>query len=178
METQSQESRLQENPSLLEFNGVINRMSYFINSAILIVCFGVSALPLLFGFLGAVISVPLMLGLCVVGFVNNMKRLRDVRGTDQDELRWGIGLFVALCVPYLNIIPNIALLFMEGAITGNGKGLETIETAIASAKVPSLHKVNSSSLESVEKLYKLKEMGAITNEEFEQQKAQLLKKVA
>lgn len=185
----SNEKNLKVKNSLLELDGVIGRSHYFINSAILIATFIMSFIPTAITRAGLIITVPCCIGLFILGMANQFKRLRDVRGTTENQILFQVILTVFLVIPYINAIPNIFLLFMEGAVTGSGKGLGELEKSVNSmikagnpvaptANLADKQELQLAHIEAIEKLHKLKESGAITDEEFSRYKFEALKKVA
>lgn len=109
------------------------------------------------------------------GFHNNFKRIRDIRGTTKDEVIVIIGIHIAFTIPVLGTIVSFIVLLMPGKITDNGPGLDKIKDVFTPA--PSKPNENDQIM-NIEKLHKLKEAGAITEEEFVKYKNEALRKIA
>jgi uncharacterized membrane protein YhaH (DUF805 family) len=125
-----------------------------------------------------VVPVFALLSICALpfAFINMYKRLRDIRGTTDDQLAWQTALTIALCIPYLGIIPAFVLWFKQGVVTSP-------ETAIPLDKL--FQGANSdrstpipSQTTTIRDLHGLLKDGAITQEEFEEEKRKVLGKTA
>lgn len=125
--------------------------------------------------LGFLVTVVAMLPLIYYGFHNNFKRIRDIRGTTKDEVIVIIGIHIAFTIPVLGTIVSFIVLLMPGKITDNGPGLDKIKDVFTPA--PSKPNENDQIM-NIEKLHKLKEAGAITEEEFVKYKNEALRKIA
>ena len=172
----------QNNTEIFVKGGVIGRMDYFLN-ALKIFGLGMLAfIPVGLGsllgsvgiILGGVITFVLFIPLFYFCYHNHFKRLRDIRGTTQNELVAIIIMCVLMIIPYVGIIPGLVLFFAEGKITGNGAGLEKLEEVFTPSPP---QQSETDKISNIEKLHKLKEAGAITEEEFNKYKEDALKKM-
>jgi hypothetical protein len=115
-------NRLEINKQFFSRGGIIGRWDFFIKSA---ESLGLYAL----GFIVFVLGVSMGKGPAIIGSVtgfgivaistvfywfNAFKRLRDIRGTAIQETPYQVGLFFASIIPYLNLIPFLCLLCMQG----------------------------------------------------------------
>lgn len=115
-------------PSVYKRGGVIGRKDYLKNMAIIfalallaVVAFGgVITTPNSASFLGLLAFV-CFAGLAYLGYINAFKRLRDIRGTTENQLPYQLLLVVLFSIPYVSIIPLAILLLLEGAVTGNNQ---------------------------------------------------------
>ena len=161
-------------------------MDYLVNSFIslglfiaALIPFGIGSVfgPITAG-LGGLVSLVVCIPVCYYGFHNNLKRLRDIRGTQKDEFAAGLMLFIGLIIPYISAVVGLVLLFMEGAVTGNGNGTSGFEGRIQSFTISKPVTSEADQINNLEKLHKLKEDGVITEEEFQNYKVEALKKIA
>jgi hypothetical protein len=180
-------SELQNNPDLFAKDGVIGRMDYFINGFKVLGLGLLACIPFALGslinpvtaVLGGLCTAACFIPVVYFAFLNHFKRLRDIRGKTQDETNYQIILCVVMIVPYVGVIASLALLFAEGVVTGNGKGLGHVEESISNTVTNIRPKESESQkIENLAKLHKLKESGAITEEEFNKYKDDALKKIA
>jgi uncharacterized membrane protein YhaH (DUF805 family) len=192
-------SDLEVNTDFFSKGGVIGRMDYFVNCCLKAFGFQLLAvIPIALGasmggagvLLGGLVTAALVLPVIYFAIVNTCKRLRDIRGTTENENTWQIIAIVCMYIPFLGIIVVMLLLFMEGAITGNGKGtagfeqkrsnLNTINES-GEQKYSTLNSTSESEEQKIlnlEKFYMLKESGVISEEEFVKYKEDTLKKMA
>jgi hypothetical protein len=119
-------SNLRVNKDLFKFGGVIGRVNFALNYILVV------ALMLVFYF-GMVVSNQhhfLILALInffaafvplVFHYSNCFRRVRDIRGTLDNDFTSRLITFIFLLVPYLNIITLVALFLIPGKVTGKPK---------------------------------------------------------
>ena len=115
------------NTQLFKFGGVMGRMDYFKN--------WLKAFGLLFlvyftaGFIGGltgsesttatltsiagIFNIPFLVVVCSISY----RRLRDIRGTTENDMMFRVLVTVALLIPIVNLITDLVLLFTPGKIT-------------------------------------------------------------
>lgn len=184
-------SNLDTNTKLFRFGGVIGRKNYIINSVIIMVYpIFLYIIYLSFGFLAAFNTekTPLVLGIgfllllpCFsfipVGLSLLSRRIRDIRGTNKDHWLWVGGYLVLGFIPLLNFMVVVAwifLIFWPGKIT-NPIETRRFKTALSDA-FDSTRLVAKDPTEQLKDLERLKHQGAISQTEFDQLKADILKK--
>lgn len=96
---------------------------------------------------------------------NSFKRLRDIRGSDQDELIWKIGVVIFSVIPYVNLVLAALLAAKEGVISSSTTAMPL---ARLFAQFVGGGPVDASA--EIAKLYELKKTGAISETEFENMK--------
>ncbi len=179
--------------SMWETQGVIGRWDCFVNAIALTLMIVLGAIPFLVGLstksgpatvICGLISLGAILPLAYYGWMNLFKRLRDIRGTLKDETLYRSLLFGSSMIPYVGFVPQLVLLFIEGKIT-SGKGermadhqgkTEQVGSSVTKLFQPKENKTEQ--ISNLEKLYKLKESGAISEEEFNECKKSALEKIA
>ena len=115
-------NRLEINKYFFSRGGIIGRWDFFIKCAesmglgalggiVFVIGVSLGKWPAIIGALSgfAVISTA-----TVFYWFNVFKRLRDIRGTTLHEIPYQAGLFCLMLIPYLNLIPMLCLMFMEG----------------------------------------------------------------
>lgn len=117
--------------------GVIGRMTYFRNIAMILASYILIVLATTLSLFNSetVAEIILVASLAAAPmiylvFINSFKRLRDIRGTVSKEIPYQTVLGIWLMIPYLSIIPLCLLVFTEGAITGHGHLYRDFEKGI------------------------------------------------
>lgn len=117
--------------------GLIGRMTYFRNMAIILLSYILIVLATtlaLFNsetvaeiiFVASLAAAPMI----YLVLINSFKRLRDIRGTTLNEFSLQSALGVWLLLPYLSIVPLCLLVFTEGSNTGHGHFFRDLEKGI------------------------------------------------
>ena len=180
---------LEFDKSLISYKGVIDRITYFTNSLIYL---AIMVIPLVVAMLlfasssNALVVVGILVLLCtivplvVISFGNHYRRLRDIRGTRENEVIWFVAMTLLMLVPYLSFVLGILLVTIPGAITSNRASvLAPVSKAIGqggfSISIPKGKDENATS--KIKELHELKESGALSEEEFVAAKAELLKTI-
>lgn len=181
---------LRINNSLISGNGVINRTDYFVNSLKILGFIFLAFIPLFIGlimgsafsFIGGLITGVLCIPSIYLACLNHFKRVRDIRGTTENEPIILFGVFIGLCIPYLGAIVGLILLFKEGSVTGNAEKLDTISQNVSNAINSGFNpkeksqNIRNEDIENLAKVHELKKSGAITEDEFQKYKNDILNK--
>lgn len=183
------------NNSIFGFSGVIGRLAYLKNLAVLTAL----ALPGGFMLLGAMrahfsqdatilllAGIALSLPLVPFQIGNNYRRMKDMHG------RVGFGTFmrvvalmVAIPIPVLGIIALAIMILKAGVYTSGASPDAIADLRVGLTNAVSTVKSSVSQIRTAEapenrlaKLHSLRQQGAITEQEYEVSKKELLKKIA
>lgn len=131
------------NPSFFSIGGVVGRLGYLL-SGIKMALFTVLAfVPFTAGgdygregaLFGALSSFLALTPVIFFGFHSVLKRIRDIRGTTENEIPAIVTTFILLAIPYFGLVPFLCLFLVEGAITGRGNILSRLEESLHSQGV-------------------------------------------
>jgi hypothetical protein len=121
--------------------GVIGRMAYFRNVALILATYISIVLSTTLALFNSETVAEIILVAALTAapmiylvLINSFKRLRDIRGTTNNECRYQTALGACLMVPYLSILPLFFLVFTEGSITGNGSFFRNFEKSFKAAE--------------------------------------------
>ncbi|MFP5387066.1 MAG: DUF805 domain-containing protein [Bacteriovoracia bacterium] len=126
------EMHLREKNGLFQIDGVIGRLIYLRNILIII---GLSMVVtyLLGGYEtpnpAERMGIPGVIAFTVLTYlllINSFKRLKDIRGTNKNQLLYNLGLAFIFFIPYVSLFALLALLFAKGTVTSQ-KGVNKIE---------------------------------------------------
>lgn len=115
-------NRLDINKQFFSRGGIIGRWDFFIKCAESIGLYALGFIVFVLGvsmgkgpaIIGSITGFGIMAVSTVFYWFNAFKRLRDIRGTSIQETPYQVGLFFASIIPYLNLIPFLCLLCMQG----------------------------------------------------------------
>jgi hypothetical protein len=140
-------NRLEINKQFFSRGGIIGRWDFFIKCAETVGLYALGFIVFVIGvsmgkapaILGSITGFGIMATSAVFYWFNAFKRLRDIRGTSIQETPYQVGLFVASIIPYLNLIPFLCLMCMEGQsssiiqadIVNSGNSEESISNDLA-----------------------------------------------
>ena len=121
---------LRSNPHLLKAHGVIGRRDYFINN-LKLTCITLLAFSpyIYFELIGeryghgltfeTIAPFVCILPITYFAFQNSFKRLRDIRGTTENQFMANSIMVVTMAIPVVGFFINLALFSMKGKITNN-----------------------------------------------------------
>jgi len=216
----AEKNKIYINNRIVGFGGVIGRRAYIKNIIILtMISFLISMVPIIImGFssfssynhsllrsdpystfttlsvmFGGVYGLFYVLSFIVSTLVGSgllLRRIRDIRGTTDDEVIWFAGIIagdiIVSFIPILNMICWLSLglfLFIKKGIITNPEALTLQElwTQITGGNGTSNNSGNNSNtkteLVTLEKLYELKQKGAISEEEYNKTKEKLIRNI-
>ena len=139
---------LEINDGLFKSGGVIGRLDYFfanikLTGFTLLACAPIVIGAIMFGDKGKLIgTVMAAIGgfpIFVAYYYNMFKRLRDIRGSTENQVRYQTALVISMIIPVVSLISTLILFFMPGKIT-SGKGPSHDEGSSDHKKVIPLRK--------------------------------------
>ena len=134
---------LVKNSSFFCTGGVVGRLGYLLNGVKMSLLTTLAFAPVIaggeYGFkgvlLGSLVSFAALVPVIFFGFHCVLKRLRDIRGTSENEIPAVVTTFIFLVIPYIGLVPFLCLFLVEGAVTGNGNILSRLEASLHSQSV-------------------------------------------
>ncbi len=119
---------LEVQKDLFVAGGVLGRMDYLISHFKLFGLGIIAAIPYIAGsFLGGAaatgglaLTALMCIGLAYGGYITMFKRLRDIRGTTENQISYQVGTVIAMCIPVVSFFASLGLFFIPGAVTGHG----------------------------------------------------------
>ena len=158
---------LKNNPNFFSIGGVIGRADYLLCGIKLVTLMSFAVIPLALGsnygsrgsVVGGTLSFLLIIPIIFFGLHAVCKRIRDIRGTANDEVSAIVVTNIFLITPYLGLIPFFGLFLTEGSITGSGNifskfDKETYEVAISA---------QDTLMDDLDNVYQIRPNGSLSN---------------
>lgn len=166
-------------PSIIFIAGILSTVSYNEMSSN-----PYAFIPMLLG-LGfwGILGLLAYLALMLFGYGLMFRRIRDIRGTVKDEVMWFAVIIVSSLligfIPILNslfgIVLFLVLVFKKGVVTSpDALTVNQVWSKFGSCSCN--NKPSENEIMTLEKLFELKEKGALTEEEYKDAKKRLLEK--